>query len=401
MNVERIGYPQLIPYTVHTMDVWETSPQYLIRFDNGLQMKVSEKIKTLFSYINGTNSVENLCDIMSKIYNEVFIFDELRSLIECNLLKQGVIVGNEKKAAHHSAISFRTPIMDSSRLKKLCSILKSLFSIPLFIIFCILLILQFTLFIRYSYGYSLFHALSSYRLMIVSTLLLYLSAFIHELGHMTAAYRCNIKPKDVGIGLYFLTPVLFVDLSEAWSLPRKQRVLVDISGVYFQLWVFIIFQIIFIFNQSEYLLIANHFILLTVVSNLNPSLRFDGFWVLTDILGIPNLHTRAFRLLKYSFCGYVLQLRSYRHKLASEIKNMNRKYKVVFLTYCSVYIIAFSIATTYMLQYILFIFTSILSFDVNSIKGFLALGVIILIKPITYIVQKIKNRKRKQVAQNE
>ncbi|MDQ0497132.1 site-2 protease family protein [Paenibacillus brasilensis] len=67
----------------------------------------------------------------------------------------------------------------------------------------------------------------------MSLILLLLSILFHEFGHVVAAYRYGIRPRDIGIGLYMLVPVMFVDLSEAWKLPRKQRVVIDFAGIYF------------------------------------------------------------------------------------------------------------------------------------------------------------------------
>ncbi|MCU4960956.1 site-2 protease family protein, partial [Bacillus paranthracis] len=69
----------------------------------------------------------------------------------------------------------------------------------------------------------------------IAILLLLFSIIIHELGHIVAAYRYKIQPKDVGMGLYMMRPVLFVDLSDTWRLPRRQRVVIDLGGIYFEL----------------------------------------------------------------------------------------------------------------------------------------------------------------------
>ncbi|QOS99542.1 hypothetical protein JNUCC42_01785 [Brevibacterium sp. JNUCC-42] len=68
------------------------------------------------------------------------------------------------------------------------------------------------------------------------------SLFLHELGHVVAAFRYGIVPRDVGVGLYMLMPTFFVDLSEVWQIPRYHRVVVNLAGIYFQLICFSILE---------------------------------------------------------------------------------------------------------------------------------------------------------------
>ena len=113
--------------------------------------------------------------------------------------------------------------------------------------------------------------------------------FIHELGHASACKYLNINQDGIGVGLYLIFPVLYTNVSNIWNLSRNKRLLVNIAGVYFQFIFLIITIIIFIFTQNNLLKYLIHIININILVTLNPFFRFDGYWIVSDILGVPNL----------------------------------------------------------------------------------------------------------------
>jgi hypothetical protein len=115
------------------------------------------------------------------------------------------------------------------------------------------------------------------------------SVLAHELGHASALSRYGGSPNGVGFGLYILLPVFYADVSQAWKLKQWQRVIVDMGGVYFQQ-VFFIFGAIlsWLANDPSLRAVCLAIDVMTLLA-LNPALRFDGYWVITDWLGLANL----------------------------------------------------------------------------------------------------------------
>jgi hypothetical protein len=120
-----------------------------------------------------------------------------------------------------------------------------------------------------------------------------LAVFFHELGHSSACTRYSCPHGDIGLGLFLIYPVFFADVSAAWSLPRNQRVAVDAGGMYFHLIVSTICYAVWLVTHSFVALLLMYGIVLAVVFNLNPFFRFDGYWMLADLTGIPSLHRAA------------------------------------------------------------------------------------------------------------
>jgi putative peptide zinc metalloprotease protein len=125
-----------------------------------------------------------------------------------------------------------------------------------------------------------------------------LVSVLHEIGHAVIAKINKINSGKVGIGWYFLFPVFYINLNEIWRLKRLKRIMVNLGGIYFQLLIGLFF-IFCSFNVNSVIfsgLIKLNFLLVAI--NLNPFIKFDGYWVLSDYLNDKNLHSKSSKIIK-------------------------------------------------------------------------------------------------------
>jgi putative peptide zinc metalloprotease protein len=125
------------------------------------------------------------------------------------------------------------------------------------------------------------------------------SLVVHEIGHASACARYGARPSEIGVALYFIYPVFYSNVTAAWTLKRWQRVVVDIGGVYFQLVVGAGYVFAYALSGWEPLRVAVVFILGSCLFSLNPILKFDGYWVVADALGVTNLNQQPGRVVRY------------------------------------------------------------------------------------------------------
>jgi putative peptide zinc metalloprotease protein len=129
---------------------------------------------------------------------------------------------------------------------------------------------------------------------------LFLASLVaHEIGHASACARYGAGPREIGVALYVIYPVFYSNVSAAWTLKRWQRVVVDLGGVYFQLVVGAAYALGFAVSGWEPLRVAVLFILGSCLFSLNPILKFDGYWVVADALGVTNLARQPPRILRH------------------------------------------------------------------------------------------------------
>lgn len=123
---------------------------------------------------------------------------------------------------------------------------------------------------------------------------------IHEFGHGMMAKRWGGQVRSCGIMLLVFTPVPFVDVSAAWAFrERWKRMLVGGGGMIFELFVASIAAVVWARVGGEGIVgaVAYNVVFLasvsTILFNANPLLRFDGYYLLADGVGVPNLQRQA------------------------------------------------------------------------------------------------------------
>lgn len=186
------------------------------------------------------------------------------------------------------------------------------------------------------------------------------SSFFHELGHASACKRFGIKQGGIGFGLYLNFPVLYTDVTEVWKLDRSRRCVVNIAGVYFQLMCIIPIIVCFMLTDSDvlrYMIIIMNF---GFVMTLNPFFKFDGYWMASDILGVPNLRQRSKEIIRY----YINKLRRRSIGEMPYMQRMKKKAKWGF----AVYAIVVNLFMAYYFLYVLplFIYNFALSFPMEA-----------------------------------
>lgn len=140
-----------------------------------------------------------------------------------------------------------------------------------------------------------------------------LSSFFHELGHASACKYFGLHHGGIGFGLYLNFPVLYTDVTEVWKLNRMQRCVVNIAGVYFQSYWLLALLIAFCW-QIMICCVILFLLWIWAFDDTEPFFKFDGYWIASDILGVPNLRARSLELLSYWYkriCKYPIEKKPY------------------------------------------------------------------------------------------
>lgn len=137
---------------------------------------------------------------------------------------------------------------------------------------------------------------------------------LHEFGHGCSCKRYGGECHEMGFMFLVFTPCLFCNVSDSWMLPNKwHRVFIGAAGMYVELILASIATWLWWFSEPgmfNFLCLSVMFIcsVSTLMFNGNPLLRFDGYYILMDILEIPNLRQKATEILKRLFQQYCLGL---------------------------------------------------------------------------------------------
>ena len=130
---------------------------------------------------------------------------------------------------------------------------------------------------------------------------------LHEFGHGLSCKHFGGECHELGAMLLVFTPALYCNVSDSWMLPNKwHRAAIGAAGMYVELFLASVATFLWWFSTPG---LFNHICLSimficsvsTVIFNGNPLLRFDGYYILMDILEIPNLRQKSTDVLKRFF----------------------------------------------------------------------------------------------------
>ncbi len=316
------------------------------------QVNINRQTYQLIKLIDGKSTIKEIVTAYKTKYDTNLSPQIIYTILYKNLAKFGIIKQDEfrvekRKRASYLKLSFI--ILRKEYIKYFTKYLTFLFHKKSFYTFMIIM----SLFI----GFMIFN---NYQLIIKSgssifslNIILYVFAFqfgtlFHELGHAAACTKFGAKHGGIGFGFYLLTPVFFADVSDAWKLKPNERIIVNLAGIYFEMILASILLIIYLFNSQIAFLIIPCLLILSTLYNLNPLLRFDGYWVLVDATNIPNLQSKAFTLLSNKFKAL-------------------KKMRFSFSTRKEVFLFIYGIVSV---SFIFFFIGSILIYDPNAVFRF-------------------------------
>ncbi|TRX00154.1 peptidase, M50 family protein [Flavobacterium gawalongense] len=271
------------------------------QFDH--RVKISKELYHFLQLIDSKQDLRSLVNLYNERHNGVltiaFAFDFLFN----KLAKFGIIESSEiniKPNTKPSYLKLNFIVINEKTVSKLTKYLKFLF-LPK-VIKAILMVTSIMLFASF---YAFYNQILHTNIAKSEWLLLFFLSFVgvtfHEFGHASAAHYFGAKHGGIGGGFYLFMPVYFADVTDIWKLPKSQRIIVNLAGMYFEL-------IYTIFLISIGLIFQNHLVILlaciysiSITHSLNPFARSDGYWILSDALEKPNLMQHGYLKLKAIF----------------------------------------------------------------------------------------------------
>jgi putative peptide zinc metalloprotease protein len=127
----------------------------------------------------------------------------------------------------------------------------------------------------------------------------------HELGHAYMAKRAGCRVQSMGLAFMVLFPLFYTDVSDAWRVnDRRSRLLIGAGGVLAELLLACVALLAWSLLpdgplRSAAFMLASATWITTLAINLNPFMRFDGYFLLSDLWEVDNLQSRAFALCRW------------------------------------------------------------------------------------------------------
>ncbi len=231
-----------------------------------------EAVRKFNTFFSDNLTQEHFSSLVAKIFSQIPIFES--------------DVENSTKT--QSFIKFQKTLIKAKPAEKLIQPLKFLFAEKLFWILFTVLVL--------SAGFIIAETKISFldETSVFLTLLLYTpTVFLHELGHTAACNRFTKKNGEIGLGIYFIFPVFYSDISSIWHSKKQERIITNLAGVYLQMICMLFFAVLYLFLKNMFFLQMAFVLAIYSFMQLVPFIRSDGYWLLSDLSSIPNLHQKS------------------------------------------------------------------------------------------------------------
>ncbi|SHG64729.1 hypothetical protein SAMN04488109_1226 [Chryseolinea serpens] len=277
--------------SVHPFD----KSRWVASTPGGRNFLINEKTSLLLATLSNSSNAEEACkkfNERSKNHLSYPLFEEIAT----GLARKFDTNGNTEKAGY---LSLKIELLSAKLIGRIAQPITRAFRLVPF-----LFIAVFSLTIV---SYSLAtdplaqEAPVTNQGLALPVILVWFSLFVHELGHIAACRSFGIRHGGVGVGFYFIIPVVYADITQIWTGSKLCRIITNLAGVFMEVAYAAVLCLMSLYSSNPVYVSAALVICLKALLELNPFVRFDGYWLLCDITNTPNLMNRATLQLKSVF----------------------------------------------------------------------------------------------------
>ena len=274
-------------------------PPALARRNDGQTFQLTPLLYLVLATVDGRRSYEEVAERVSAAYGRTVTGDNIRSLVDQQLRPLGLLAKEDgsqpevKKSNPLLALRFKYAVTDPERTRRLTAPFVRLFNpVVVALVMAAFLAVSWWVFFRKGLASATYQAFDKPGLLLLVVAVTILSAGFHEFGHAAAARRGGATPGVMGAGIYLVWPAFYTDVTDSYRLGRGGRVRTDLGGLYFNAIVSVLIAGAWWATGYDALLLVIATQILQMVRQLTPLVRFDGYHVLADVTGVPDLFHR-------------------------------------------------------------------------------------------------------------
>jgi putative peptide zinc metalloprotease protein len=278
-------------------------PQSLIRRADGQVIQLSRLLSLVSCQLDGSRGPDDIARAVSGALGRTLTADQVRYLITAKLAPLGIVAGQGAPALPTAspllALRARVTLLPEAAACAAGTFLRPLFRLPVIVaVIASIAALDFWIFSTHGLGPALHQVLNDPVDLLLVAGLSIVSALFHECGHAAACRYGGARPGRIGAGLYLVWPSFFTNVTDAYRLSRAGRLRTDLGGLYFNLIFMLVLAGCYAATSAEILLLVIAVTHLEMLEQLLPFVRFDGYFILSDLVGVPDLFTRVAPVLR-------------------------------------------------------------------------------------------------------
>jgi putative peptide zinc metalloprotease protein len=278
---------------------------YLVRRPDGQMIQMPRILYLVAESIDGESGYGGIAANVSERARVGVDADGAQMLIEERLRPLGLLTEPDgstpeiPRADPLLALKLKTAVIPEGAVNAVATLFRPLFFGP---VVATLLVAFFALdvwlFVFHGVAQSVRQVLYDPLFILLLLGLVVLSAAFHECGHATACKYGGARPGPMGAGIYLVWPAFYTDVTDAYRLGKRGRLRTDLGGVYFNAIFSIATFAAYFVTGWEPLLLVVPLQIMEMLHQFLPFLRLDGYYIVSDLTGVPDMFARIKPTLK-------------------------------------------------------------------------------------------------------
>jgi putative peptide zinc metalloprotease protein len=288
----REGTELLGPYE----DSGFTTPQFLVRRHDGQVIRVSQLLYLITAQMDGRQDLDAIAHQVSEQLDRKVTARDVEHLVATKLDKLGIVDGTTEATTYATAdpllgLRFRAGLVPERMHRGITTVLRPAFA-PAVVTAVLVALAGVDVWLiahrRSALMTGLVEILSRPGMFLVFIAATFVGMAFHEFGHATACRYSGGRPGAMGVGVYIGWPAFYTDVSDAYRLNRRGRLRTDLGGIYFNAIFALMIAGAYLATGFAPLVVMSALTQVQAIYQLVPFVRLDGYYILGDLIGVPN-----------------------------------------------------------------------------------------------------------------
>jgi putative peptide zinc metalloprotease protein len=283
-------------------------PRYLVRRADGQVIQLPRLLYLLAVALDGQRDLAQVAGVLSAEFGRLVQAQQVLYLIDNRLRPAGIVAADPQAADQAAAegpakmkvksdpllaFKFRVGVVPARAVWRIAGVFQPMFWPPVILVaLAAFVALDVAIIVRGGPGRvvpSVLALVYQPALTLLVLAMVLASAAFHECGHVGACRYGGARPGVMGVGLYLVWPALYSTVTDSYRLSRAGRLRTDLGGVYFNAVFIAGMSVAYLTTGSPWLLTAIVLLHVETATQFLPIIRLDGYYMLSDLIGVPDL----------------------------------------------------------------------------------------------------------------
>ncbi|MFE6555839.1 hypothetical protein ACFVHS_47030, partial [Streptomyces sp. NPDC057746] len=309
--------------------------KFLLRRGDGQVIQVSRLLYLVVGSVDGVRDAEAISHRVSGRYGQEVSAEDVVFLVERKLTPLGVTVpsggggGSVPRSDLLLALKGHRVVFGERQVARIAGVLGWLHA-PLVVVLVLAsaVVMDGWLFGVHGGITALLEVLEQPLWMLLLFVLTVVSLVFHEFGHASGCHYSGAVPGKIGCGIFLIWPSMYTDVTDVYRVGRAGRLRTGLGGVYFNVVFMLVLTGLYLVTGQPLFLAAVYLAHFEVLEQLMPLVRLDGYYILGDLAGVPDLFGKVKPILMGLLPG--------RRREAAAVLGLKRSARIVVTVWVAV-----------------------------------------------------------------